>query len=231
MKPAKTLTNCLCLISFILHSASAIVGGNDASAASAPFAVAIISSGWFGDSYHCAGSLIGPKSVLTTAGCVDGFSATSLKARIGSLEHAAGGQLQQVTKIIKHPNYNTNTHDHDYAVLHLTYPITNIEFVAISEQAPVTGEPQLQTTFMSFSECDQIWSDVNTVTSNMNCDAAPEKSQGSCSHDQGGPVVNDSGELVGIIGYYNYCAPQSDGRPDVNNDPVGASDWIAQNTI
>ncbi|KAJ5174517.1 trypsin-like cysteine/serine peptidase domain-containing protein [Penicillium canariense] len=151
-----------------------------------------------------------------------------------------------------HPNYNSNTRDSDYAVLHLTQSIINIKSVAIAEKATVTGESvslygwgvtsklldensrtlqQLQTTFISASDCFQAWSDVSPVTANMNCDAAPEKSQGSCDHDQGGPVVNDSGELVGIIGYYNYCQPQSNGRPDVNNDPLSASDWIASNTI
>lgn len=172
--------------------------------------------------------------------------------RVGSLDHAAGGTVHQVTKINMHPDYNTNTKDSDYAILHLTYPVTDIIPVAITERGMATGEPvslygwgttgklsneyprtlqQLQTTFISSSDCEQGWSDVNPVTATMNSDAAPEKNQGSCSHDQGGPVVNEPGELLGIIGYYDYCEQHSNGRPDVNNDPLSASGWIVQNTI
>ncbi|KAE8361344.1 trypsin-like cysteine/serine peptidase domain-containing protein [Aspergillus caelatus] len=252
MKSVKALGNLPYCILLIAQSVSALVGGTDASANDAPFTVAVISSGWFGDSYICAGSLISPKTVLTTAGCADGSSASSLKVRVGSLDHATGGKLNQVTKIIKHPNYNTNTRDSDFAVLHLTYPVMDIKPVAIPEQTTLTGAPvslygwgltgkllnqkprklqRLDTTFISANDCNPIWSDVNPVTPTMNCDAAPEKHQGSCNHDQGGPVVSDSGELVGLMGYYDYCEPHSNGRPDVNNDPLSASDWIALNTI
>jgi hypothetical protein len=37
----------------------------------------------------------------------------------------------------------------------------------------------------------------------MNCDAAPEKSKGSCTRDYGGPIVNELGELIVIIGEDN----------------------------
>ncbi|KAJ6133949.1 trypsin-like cysteine/serine peptidase domain-containing protein [Penicillium sp. IBT 18751x] len=252
MKLIKAPGNLLCSILMVAHSASAIVGGSDASAGDAPFTVAIISSGIFGDAYICAGSLISSKSILTTAGCVDGSSASSLKARIGSLEHVAGGKLNQVVKVIKHPNYNTNTQDFDYAVLHLMNAVTDIKPAVIAEKAALTGAPiklygwgstaklldekpralqQLDTTFISADDCESAWSDVNPVTLRMNCDAAPEKDQGSCNGDQGGPVVNESGELVGIMGYYDYCEPHSNGRPDVNNDPMAAIDWIDLNTI
>lgn len=247
-----TLGNSLCFLLLSAQSVHGIVGGNEASANSAPFTVAVISSGWFGDTYICAGSLIGPKTVLTTAGCADGSSASSLKVRVGSLEYAAGGTLNQVTKIIKSPNYNTNTMDFDFALLRLTHPVTDIMPVAISEQAILTGAPvslygwgltgklldesprvlqRLETTFISADDCEPKWSDVTPITYNMNCDAAPEKQQGSCYHDQGGPVVSESGHLVGIMGYYDYCEPHSDGRPDINNDPRSVSDWIALNTI
>ncbi|KAE8403251.1 trypsin-like cysteine/serine peptidase domain-containing protein [Aspergillus pseudonomiae] len=252
MKPMRSVGRLLFFISFIALPVNAIIGGSDASPDSAPFAVALISSTLFGDTYLCAGSLISPKTVLTTAGCVDGSSASSLKIRVGSLEHATGGKLNQVIKVIKHPNYNTNTRDSDFAVLHLTSSVTDIEPVAIAKQSTLTGAPvtlygwgktdklsnknprtlqQLQTTFISFDDCDKPWSDLYLLTHNMNCDAAPETKQGSCSQDQGGPVVDESGELVGIIGHYNYCEPSSNGRPDVNNDALSANSWIAQNTI
>ncbi|BCS17673.1 S1 family serine peptidase [Aspergillus puulaauensis] len=252
MKPVKVLGNLLYFLPLLTQSVDAIVGGSDASANAAPFTAAVISSTVFGDSYICAGSLISSNTVLTTAGCADGSSASSLKVRVGSLEHAAGGRLIQVVKVIQHPNYNRNTRDSDFAILHLASSVADIEPVAISEQATITGAPvslygwgltgklstenarvlqRLDSTFISADDCNPVWSDVNPVTGNMNCDAAPEKQQGSCDRDQGGPVISEAGELVGLIGYYNYCEQSSNGRPDVNNDPLSASDWITQNTI
>ncbi|KAJ5117593.1 trypsin-like cysteine/serine peptidase domain-containing protein [Penicillium atrosanguineum] len=248
MKTAHALGNSLYFLLMSALPVSALVGGSDASATNAPFTVAVLESTLFGNSYICAGSLIGPKTVLTTAGCVDGSSAISLKVRVGSLELATGGRLNYVTKIMKHPSYSSGTRDHDFAILHLTDPVTDIMPVAISKEATLTGAPvglygwgqtgkllnenprvlqRLETTFISAEVCEPKWSDITQVTRNMNCDAAPEKQQGSCKRDQGGPVVSESGHLVGIMGYYDYCEPQSEGRPDINNDPQSVSGWIA----
>ncbi|KAE8371401.1 trypsin-like cysteine/serine peptidase domain-containing protein [Aspergillus bertholletiae] len=247
MKSLQVLGNLLGVAFLMTQPVNAIVGGSDASANDAPFTVAIISSGWLGSSHICAGSLIGPKTVITTAQCVDGSSASSLKVRVGSLEHGTGGKLNQVTSVIKHPNYNTNTLDYDYGILWLTNAVTDIDPVKIATESPLTGTPvslygwgqtgkllkensrtlqRLDTTYISSSDCRSAWSDINPVTGRMNCDAAPEKQQGSCAHDQGGPVVSEAGELVGIMGHYDYCDPSSNGRPDVNNDPVVVTSWI-----
>lgn len=96
MKLMKTV-----LHSFACSAVSAIVGGRDALKNDALFMIAVISSDWFGDSYICAGSLIGPKTILTTAGCFDGSSASSLKVRVGSLKHAMDGKFNQATKILR----------------------------------------------------------------------------------------------------------------------------------
>ncbi|KAJ5319819.1 hypothetical protein PENANT_c026G03216 [Penicillium antarcticum] len=252
MKPTQGFSNLLCLASLIAQPVNAIVGGSDVSAGDAPFAAAIISSTNFGNTYICGGSLISSKTVLTSAYCVDGSSASSLRARVGSLEHASGGKVNQVIKVIKHPNYNTNTRDFDYAILHLQDAVPDITPALIANEKTESGAPltlygwgstdkdsekipnklqQLGTTYITSGDCNSMWSDTIAVTYNMNCDAAPEKGRGSCTKDQGGAVVNELGEIIGVMGQYNYCDKASNGRPDINSDTLPAKDWIDQNTI
>ena len=49
-----------------------VVGGVNAQDGQAPWQISLVSSGWFGDSHICGGSLIGAKTVLTAAHCCDG---------------------------------------------------------------------------------------------------------------------------------------------------------------
>ncbi|KAJ6011802.1 hypothetical protein N7499_013227 [Penicillium canescens] len=93
MKPTQVLSDLLCLAPLIAQPVNAIVGGSDASAESAPFAVAISSNPEFGNAYTCGGSLISSKTVLTSAYCVDESCATYFKVRVGGLEHALGEKL------------------------------------------------------------------------------------------------------------------------------------------
>ena len=90
---------------------------------------------------------------------------------------------------------------------------------------------QLETTFVSNDKCAALWTGAAPLSQFVNCDAAPGREGGSCGGDQGGPVVNEAGELVGVMGFYNYCEEHSGGGPDVNGDPLSVLGWIEQNTI
>lgn len=252
MKPTQVLSNLLCLFPLIAQPVNAIVGGSDVSAGDAPFAAAIISRNDFGETYICSGTLISSRTVLTSAYCVDEISTAALKVRVGSLEHASGGKRVQVIKVIRHPDYDTDTKDFDYALLHLKEAVRQITPAVIANEPTDSGAPltlygwgrtgkdmttipkklqQLESTYVTAEECNPIWSDTIEVTKNMNCDAAPEKSKGSCTRDYGGPVVNELGELIAIIGEYNYCDEATDDRPEINIDTLAAKDWIDLNTV
>ncbi|KAJ5353612.1 trypsin-like cysteine/serine peptidase domain-containing protein [Penicillium brevicompactum] len=252
MKATQLLSNILCIASLTAQPVSAIVGGTAASADSAPFTVSIITKTWTGNTHSCGGSLISAKTVLTSAYCVDGSSASGLAVRVGSLERSSGGRVEQVKEVFLHPQYSSNSQDNDYAIIHLQNSVTDILPALISKEEPVSGAPltlygwgktdkasqedsktlqQLHTTFINQSDCNELWSDTIVVTSDKNCDAAPEKNQGSCYRDQGGPVVNEFGEIVGLIGKYNYCQEDSNGRPDINAATIDEIQWIDDNTV
>ncbi|KAL4907674.1 trypsin-like cysteine/serine peptidase domain-containing protein [Aspergillus multicolor] len=250
MKPTTFLTQLLPSLLFS-SPANALVGGSPAPSDAAPYAAAILSSGWFGDNYICTGSLIAPRTILTSAECVHGSSASSLKVRTGSANRSSGGKVIQVVQVIMHPNYNTNTHSFNVAVLRLQDKVADIEPVLIASESAVSGTPvtlygwgktdkaildlvypeslqTLETAAISAADCVSFYDDLNPVSKEMMCDAAPQKEQGSCEGDQGGPIVNEAGELVGMMGHYGYC--NADGRPDQNMDPVPLGDWIASNS-
>ena len=78
----------------ITQSVIAIVERSDISANNTPFTVTVLGKNLFSDLYFCTGALIGPKNILTTAGCIVGSSAHFLKIRIESLEHTADGKAK-----------------------------------------------------------------------------------------------------------------------------------------
>lgn len=103
--------------------------------------MAVLSRGIFGEVPICAGVLIAPKAVLTTASCVDGSTASSLKVRIGSLQSTSGGTTGNlVTRVSKNPNYNTNTFDSDLAILTLARSVESIEPAVLASVDAKTGE-------------------------------------------------------------------------------------------
>lgn len=154
-------------------------------------------------------------------------------------------------KVIGHPSYTTSTKDSDFGIIHLTDAVTDILPAVIAKEATESGTPvslygwgriekqgkllnslqRLDTTFISAADCAPMWDGVKSITRYMNCDSAPEKNQGSCNGDHGGPIVNEYNELVGTMGVYDYCAAESEGRPEINNDVSEVIDWIDLNTI
>jgi trypsin len=232
-----------------VHARSAgtrVVGGTNAQIT--PWQISLVSSGWFGDSHICGGSLIGSKTVLTAAHCCDGSSASSLKVKYDGVDRTKLGTTNPVSKVTMHPQYSSSTIDNDYCVLTLTNtvsPSSTVALIEIADKSPASGEKaqltgwgktsgstntlptQLQFVEMdilSADDCKPKWSDVNAITSNMIC--AQHKSASGCNGDSGGPLVS-GGKLVGVVSWgANGCPPDTTVRPTVYADPASQKTWI-----
>lgn len=231
----------------------AIVGGHPATQGEFPFMLSLERKTANGSSFSCGAVLITPLTALTAAHCVDAVSASSLLVRSGSLHRSNGGSLTAVTKVIRHPGYNSNTHDNDIAVLHLAALGSDLTPAVL----PAPGEdPQggtavniagwgttkqggtLSANLMTVhypvvgrKKCNDDYKEASggddMISDQMFCTGAPAGAKGACQGDDGGPVLSGS-TVVGIISWRHSCAQPN--FPDVNTRVGSFVPWILANS-
>ncbi|XP_054154820.1 trypsin beta-like [Oppia nitens] len=206
-----------------------IVGGRPAKLGEAPWQISLVSKGWFGWSHICGGSLVGKRSVVTAAHCVDGAQPTTLQVKYGGLDRTQLAVTQLVTEIVMHPDWDTSAIDYDYAVLTLDGDIqTNadsVQTIQLIDRAPVSGDDRAQLTGWgntvggtSSSPVDLQYAEFRVVdreTCQQQWDSTyPEYGQkiterivcagapasSGCHGDSGGPFVIDQ-KLAGIVSF------------------------------
>ena len=157
-----------------------------------PFMVSLRSSSWGG--HFCGGSLVREDWVITAAHCVQGSSPSSVDVKIGlhNVNNTTGAQTRDVDQIIIHPNYSGNSLDNDYALLHLSQPITDFEPIKLCTDTNHDEEPVMSTV-------------MGWGTNNMVCAGDGNGGEDSCQGDSGGPLImtNSDGEyeLIGIVSW------------------------------
>ncbi len=107
---------------------SRVIGGIEAAPGAWPFMVALIASSASNsaDGQFCAGTLIGPRHVLTAAHCVANFfggtvEPSQILVQIGGadLSFAPLSGTEEVIGVTRHPLYNPYTLENDLAILKL----------------------------------------------------------------------------------------------------------------
>lgn len=229
------------LQSLHLPAESRIVGGTEAPQGKYPFFVQ-------GDG--CGASLIWEDVVLTAAHCQGAFDGSVYVGPSVQYNTSGGAEQIQVQRQVPHPSYSSNTEAYDFMLLKLKDPVSNptLTPIAVNDIAsnPSSNDVltvigfgatteggygssrlrEVDVNYIDYQTCDRLYSG-EIVDSVMMCAGVPGGGKDSCQGDSGGPIVDQDGNLVGVVSWGYGCARE--GFPGVYSRVSGVKDWIDQN--
>ncbi|KAF3394469.1 hypothetical protein F1880_005565 [Penicillium rolfsii] len=225
----------------------AIVGGTQARTGEFPYQVSIQTT-----SHKCGGSIIDKDHILTAAHCVDGLSASRLRIRAGSNQHASGGKLVKVSKVTIHEEYDAKAINNDIAVLKLASSlefgtlISAVELPSSADDINPTGTKCSVTGWGSTSQggssipsnlfvtyvniidhekCAKEYVDRRQVDDKMICAGVQGGGKDACQGDSGGPLVDTSTKKqIGVVSWGFGCGKHA--QDGVYASTAAYLEWI-----
>ncbi|XP_031619926.1 transmembrane protease serine 9-like [Contarinia nasturtii] len=229
-----------------------IVGGKPTGVNQYPWIARLVYDG----NFHCGASLISKDYVLTAAHCVRRLKRSKIRIILGDHDQTvisdADAKMRAVSAVIKHRYFDSNTYNHDIALLKLRKPITyskNIMPVCLPEDdfdpAGKTGiavgwgrtseggalpsvVQHVEVPILSLNQCRNMKYRSSRITPNMVC--AGKGKQDSCQGDSGGPLVvynNGKYEVIGIVSWGVGCGRA--GYPGVYTRVPRYMPWVRAN--
>ncbi|ALC46478.1 CG31267 [Drosophila busckii] len=224
-------------------ASSRIIGGNEIPVGKAPYMVSI--QNYFGN-HICGGAIIHDQYILTAASCMGGLRKRDMKVVMSTNDWAGPAWQYKVEEIIMHCKFDQPLYHNDIALLKLETLVAyddvtqNITLAALNtlkegEKLTLTGWgieeddgdyvynlKQLQLAYVNNAHCNATYQGTESLDVGHLC-AVGKQGTGACMGDQGGPLINEAGELVGIV---NFGVPCARGFPDVFARVSFYYDWI-----
>lgn len=236
MKSVKLLVSSLAMVCSLTSFASQqksevgqlIVGGTEAAAGEFPYIVSLHSSG----KHFCGGSLIRPDWVLTAAHCISAPNARyEVLIGLHDQKQQANAERRKIVKVIRHPQYNSQTTDYDFALVKLdsassfpTVALNDAEFDlknesvlsttagwGVTKEGAWSTSPVLMRVDVPLVDSELCNTNYNgAITDRMMCAGLDEGGKDSCQGDSGGPLVVKDSEgavfLAGVVSWGHGCA-------------------------
>ncbi|XP_022904921.1 trypsin-1-like [Onthophagus taurus] len=224
--------NCSCECGFS-NQENRIVGGRPTGVNKYPWIARLMYQGH----YHCGASLLSEDYVLTAAHCVRKLKRSQIKIVLGDHDltttNETMAKMRSVAAIIKHRNFDSNSYNHDIALLKLRKSVVftkNIKPICLpgnlNDPSGKTGTvigwgrtaeggglpsvvQEVQVPILTQQQCRAMKYRSSRITNYMLC--AGRGSHDSCQGDSGGPLIINNGEryeIAGIVSWGVGC-----GRP------------------
>lgn len=223
-----------------------IVGGNATTIDQIPYQVSLRSN----NRHNCGGSIVSSKHVITAAHCINASpSRYSILAGSTTRTGDENQQLKQVSRLVRHPGYNSSPIDHDIAIV---FVATEFEFnkfvqaIKLPEFGVIPEEGAIVTVsgwgtirqgggvlpnilqyvskpIVGNARCNVSY--VGRVKEGMLCAGTEEGGKDSCQGDSGGPLTLD-GLLTGVVSWGRGCGQK--GFPGVYTRVSHYVDWVSK---
>ena len=226
-----------------------IVGGRAAALGEFPYQASLRTATNF---HFCGAVIISNRWVLSAAHCTINRAQTSVRVVVGSVLLNSGGVVHLSSRIVNHPQYNSQWISFDVSVTQTESVMTfnaNVNAVPLASSftggglnavvsgwggTAVTGGPApnnlqvLTTTTLTNADCQARHTVGNAafVFDHKIC-TFTQAGQGICQGDSGGPLVA-GGQVVGTVSWNIPCAR---GWPDAFDRTFYFRDWILANAV